>query len=332
LDERSSDEGSLREALSAFYSVLRDLSREQVPRLWVKAQISIARALIRAGEREIGTEALKEAEDRLKAALEVCTPEFSILLRATIHNLLGISLIRIAERELEIQGPLQAQVLRIEPQQIPDAVLRQQHLATGLGQLQQRENGIDHLEQAVASFHESLNQMPREKLPLEWADTQHNLAMALTRLGEQEEGTEYLLEALSAVNSALEIWTRKDHPFEWAIGKNTLGWILGRLGERDPNTASYFETSITVCRCALEVQTEDELPRQRAITQTTLGNSLSYLGKMRNDLSILVESENTYTAALGFYRSISAERDSQALENNLRIVQGYIQGRPDTSD
>jgi tetratricopeptide (TPR) repeat protein len=331
LDERSSDEDALPKALSAFHSVLHDWSAEQVPRLWVKAQINIARALIHKGEREIGTETLEEAEDRLKAALEICTREFSTLLRAYIHNNIRISLLRMAERELKIQGPLQAQVLRIESQQTTDWISTEGRFTTGLGQLQKREYGIDHLEQAVASFRESLNEMPREKLPLEWADTQHNFAMALTRLGEQEEGTEHLLESLSAVNSALEIWTRKDHPFQWAIGKNTLGWILIRLGERDPNTASYCETSITVCRCALKVQTEDELPRQRAITQTTLGNALSYLGKMRNDLSMLVESENTYTAALGFYRSISAERDSQALENNLRIVQGYIQGRPDTS-
>src|SRR5262249_6586244 len=143
----------------AFYSVLRDWSPEQVPRLWVKAQINTGRALIRAGEREIGTETLKEAEDRLRAALDVCTPEFSILLWAAIHNLLGISLLRIAERELEIQGPLLVQILRSEPQQITDWVSRQRDLATGLGRLQKRENGVEHLEQAVASFRESLNQM-----------------------------------------------------------------------------------------------------------------------------------------------------------------------------
>jgi tetratricopeptide (TPR) repeat protein len=234
--------------------------------------------------------------------------------------------LRIAERELAIQGPLQIQVLRSDPQQVTDWVSRQRDLVAGLGRLEQRENGIDHLEQAVAAFQKGVDRLPRDKLPLDWADTQHNLSMALTRLGEQEEGTEYLVEALSAVNSALEVWTREDLPFLWAIGQNTVGCISIRLGERDATTPSYFEIAISACRGALEVQTEDELPRQRAITQNSLGNALAYLGRIKDDLSMLKESETVYSAVLKFYRSISAENDVQGVENNLRVVQGYIQG------
>jgi tetratricopeptide (TPR) repeat protein len=90
LDERRAEEGLLDKALSASREVLRDCPREQVPQLWVKAQINVGRTLIRVGEREIGTDSLREAEDTLKAALEVCTPEFSVLSRAIIHTHLGL--------------------------------------------------------------------------------------------------------------------------------------------------------------------------------------------------------------------------------------------------
>jgi hypothetical protein len=90
LDERQADEGLLNDAMSEFRSVLLKWPREQVPRLWVKAQINIGRTLIRLGEREIGTESLREAKDALRAALEICSPEFSTLSWAVIHNYLGI--------------------------------------------------------------------------------------------------------------------------------------------------------------------------------------------------------------------------------------------------
>jgi tetratricopeptide (TPR) repeat protein len=327
-------EGSpLDDALSAFRSVLFHWSREQVPRLWVKAQINVGQVLTRRGEHEIGTDSLREAVDVFQAALEVCTREFSTPSWAIIHALLAIALVRIAERELAIQGPLQDQILRFDTQQQTDWIIRQQALEAGIGRLQQREDGLNHLEEAVAAFRNSLDYLPRDRLPLDWADAQHNFAVALTRLGEQEEGTEYLLEALSTVNLALEVWTDQDFPFNCAIAQNTIAWISIRLGERETETStSRYESAIAACRKALQVQTQRESPLQRALTQNHLGIALYRLGAAQGNLVRLRESEDAYCSALEVYRSISAERDIELVDKNLRIVQVHIQSHPNFAE
>jgi tetratricopeptide (TPR) repeat protein len=241
-------------------------------------------------------------------------------------------LVRIAEREIAFQLPLQNQILRYNAETPADSVTRQQDLVLGVRRIQQREDGLNHLEEAIIAFRSSLEELPRDKLPLEWADTQHNFAMALARLGEQDEETEYLLEALSAVTFALEVWTYEDVPFNWAIAQDTLGWILMRLGERETERSiSRFESAIAACQDALKVQTRDTLPLQCALTQNTLGVALHRLGEAQHDIVRLEESVNAYSSALEIFHSISAAKYVGDLENNLRIVQVLIQNHPNAA-
>ena len=85
----------------------------------------------------------------------------------------------------------------------------------------------------MAADGEALKELTRERVPLDWATTQHNLGVALERLGERESGTETLQKAVAADGEALKELTRERVPLDWATTQNNLGEALERLGERE---------------------------------------------------------------------------------------------------
>src|SRR5262245_30982882 len=78
--------------------------------------------------------------------------------------------------------------------------------------------------------------MPRERVPLDWANTQSNLGLVLWKLGEREGGTERLQQAVAASREALKEQTRERAPLEWAATQTNLGTALQILGGREGGT------------------------------------------------------------------------------------------------
>ena len=112
----------------------------------------------------------------------------------------------------------------------------QNNLGIALLTLGERESGTARLEEAVAAYRAALEELTRERVPLDWARTQNNLGDALSRLGERESGTARLEEAVAAYRAALEELTRERVPLDWATTQNNLGNALAnarRAGERD---------------------------------------------------------------------------------------------------
>jgi tetratricopeptide (TPR) repeat protein len=70
--------------------------------------------------------------------------------------------------------------------------------------LGQRESGTARLAEAVAACRAALEELARDREPLEWARTQNNHAAALRTLGEREIGTVRLEDAVAAYREALE--------------------------------------------------------------------------------------------------------------------------------
>ena len=56
----------------------------------------------------------------------------------------------------------------------------------------------------MAAYRAALQELTRERVPLEWAGTQNNLGTALKTLGERESGTAGLEAAVTAYRAALE--------------------------------------------------------------------------------------------------------------------------------
>jgi tetratricopeptide (TPR) repeat protein len=93
--------------------------------------------------------------------------------------------------------------------------------------------GTARIEEAVAAYRDALQELTRERVPLEWAGTQNNLGLALATLGERESGTGKLEEAIATYREALQERTRAHVPLEWAATQMNLALVYRALLDRD---------------------------------------------------------------------------------------------------
>jgi tetratricopeptide (TPR) repeat protein len=110
------------------------------------------------------------------------------------------------------------------------------------------------MEEAVVAHRAALEEMTRERVPLDWATTQNNLGNALLQLAERENGTARMEEAVAAYRAALEERTRERAPLQWALTQNNLGNALWAMGAREAGTTR-LEEAITTYDNALKVLT-----------------------------------------------------------------------------
>ncbi len=158
-------------------------------------------------------------------------------------------------------------------------------LAISLQTLGERESGTARLEEAVAAYRAALEEITRERVPLDWATTQNNLGNALSTLGARESGTARLGEAVSAYRAALEEQTRERAPLDWAMTQTNLGAALQTLGERESGTAR-LEEAVAAYRAALEELTRERAPLQWAGTTGNMGVAMVTLAERTGDLAV----------------------------------------------
>jgi len=170
-------------------------------------------------------------------------------------------------------------------------------LGTALGTLGEREPGTARLEQAVTAYTDALQELTRDRVPLDWAMTQNNLGNALRTLGEREPGTARLEQAVIAFTDALQERTRDRVPLDWAMTQNNLGNALSILGQREPGTAR-LEQAVNAYTDALQERTRDRVPLDWAATQNNLGNALKTLGEREPGTARLEQAVTAYTDAL----------------------------------
>jgi tetratricopeptide (TPR) repeat protein len=167
---------------------------------------------------------------------------------------------------------------------------------------------------------------PRDRVPLDWAASQHNLGTALQTLGARESGTARLEEAVAAFRLALEETTRDRAPFAWARTQNNLGNAFFTLGAREAGTAG-LEAATAAYRMALEERTRVRVPLDWAITQTNLGNALQLLGNRETGATRLQEAVVAYRLALEEVTRSRAPLNWATTQNNLGIVLHALSGR-----
>jgi tetratricopeptide (TPR) repeat protein len=172
------------------------------------------------------------------------------------------------------------------------------------------------LKQAVEAYRAALEVRTRERVPLDWAQTQNNLGLALFTLGEREDGNARLEEAVAALRAALEVRTRERMPLDWAMTQNNLGSALRILGEREDGTVR-LEQAVAACRAALEVYTRERVPLHWATAQNNLGHALSTLGEREDGTARLGQALEAHRAALEVFRSAGASYYVAGTERNL---------------
>ena len=157
----------------------------------------------------------------------------------------------------EVRGKLVA-LLRSQAIDQPERRARLRELiGIVLLRLGELDGGTEYPEETVSVYRASLNEINREREPLEWARTQYylgtayySLGTALSISGEREGGTERLEEAVEAYRAALEEFTRERAPFQWAGTQNNLGSALQQLGEWEGGTER-LEEAVEAYRAAL---------------------------------------------------------------------------------
>ena len=131
-------------------------------------------------------------------------------------------------------------------------------------------------EEAIAAFRAALEERTRQRVPLDWAATQHNLGIVLGTLGRLEE-------AIAAYRAALEERTRQRVPLDWAATQHNLGLVLFQLGERENGTERLFE-AVNAFRDALLETTCERAPLVWAARRDNLHTAQALLNKRLDPL------------------------------------------------
>jgi tetratricopeptide (TPR) repeat protein len=173
----------------------------------------------------------------------------------------------------------------------------QNNLGFALFRVGARESGTARLEQAVAAYHEALQEFTRERVPLLWAMTQKNLGLALIELGGRESGRARLEEAVAVLQEALQEVTRARDALLRAFIQNNLGGALVRLGARESGTAR-LEEAVVVLQEALQEATRPRAPLLWAMTQVGLGQALQAIGERESGAARLEQAVAAYHEAL----------------------------------
>ena len=184
------------------------------------------------------------------------------------------------------------------------------------------------LAEAIAIYRNMLTQLPRESMPLDWAQTQSNLGIALRTLGERETGTARLREAVAAHRAALEVRTRELDPAKWAASKSNLGIALRTLSSRTGKIAELEEAATAFGR-ALEVQTREASPTGWASTQSNIGSVLLIMGDRNRDAAALRGALTAYRQAL---EVLTRDRDPlrwAETQHNIAIALKILAGIED---
>jgi tetratricopeptide (TPR) repeat protein len=166
----------------------------------------------------------------------------------------------------------------------------------------------DALRASIERFRRLIEMMPRERMPLDWAEAQSNLGAALSELGQRESGTAKLEEALGAYRAALTEQTRERAPLEWASTQNLIGVALLGLGQRETGTEKLKE-AVAAHREALKEATRERVPLEWGKIQSNLASALLELGKRESGTDNLKEAVAAYREAL---KEVTRQREPLA--------------------
>ena len=257
--EQTGDTEALIESIQRYRALLATWTQAAVPLDWAMIQDNFGTALLRLGERELGTGRLIEALAAYNEALEERTQDKVPEPWASTMNNVGIALMRLGEREennehLKNAIAALSEALKVRTRdKVPMQWATTQHnLGAALTLLGKRGSGMARLQEAVAAFREALKERTRDKLPLLWAMTESNLGAALALLGERDSGTARLEEAVVAFSDVLKVRTRDKVPMQWAITQHNLANALELLGNREAGSKTLGE-AVTAYSAALEV-------------------------------------------------------------------------------
>ena len=147
-----------------------------------------------------------------------------------------------------------------------------------------QEFGGQGIIEAIALYKLNLEQLDRDELPGEWAETQYNLGNALLQHGMHlADGLACIDEAIMALRKALEVATRATDPYNWVQAQVSLSGALIAAALRRGGNASlrHLAEAVDTCQEALTEVIREEDPEGWAGVQSNLVVALATQGDRR---------------------------------------------------
>lgn len=320
------DNQALGRSITLDLQLLQRIPPDKSPYVWGGLQVDLGNTLQTLGERESGTDHLKQAEAAYRSALTVIRRAWFPADWAQIQNDLGSVLEALGERETGLsyfENAAAAYLLAL--QEMPQDAMPfewanvQNNLGVTLTKLGERESGTGKLELALSAFRAALQERKRETAPQEWAMSQNNLGYVLYLLAIRTGDAEQLAEAANAFRTTLQELPRERLPLDWAQTQNNLGLALLALGISSGDTKQ-LEEAITALEAALQERRRDKVPLDWAKSQNNLGLALQHLGGMTGDDGRLEQSATSFRAALEVLSADTVPLEWAMVQSNLGLT------------
>jgi hypothetical protein len=332
---------------------LEDITEENAPELWARAQSNLGNVLRLEASRVGGPESAKlliKAAQAYKAAQRVWTEDKAPEFWAVAQNNLSTT---VFSQSMQVGGSESIQLLHSSAniaseaarvwlnagnfEQFARAQTNFGNARAASGAAIGGAEGVQILSEAVEAFRGALRIRTKAKYPLERAHTQHNLGNALQDQGSRvkgPEGDQMLREAVQVLNEALLSRTQAEYPLYWAMTQHSLGNALATQGERTAGQkgVELFTKAIEAFKAALRVHTEAEHPMPWASATRNLGYAHESLADHKvcaNPRVALEAAAEHFTEALRVYDPEAMPHDHAKTTAALARVRAKLAALPD---
>ncbi|MGD9980315.1 MAG: hypothetical protein AB7H66_00060 [Hyphomonadaceae bacterium] len=303
---RSGPAEARNEALTLARSLTTQDHRDLDALNWARAQASLATWLTTSPQ----ADDVREAADRLRAALTVVSQRLDAAEWARVNHLLGDALVTLGQREEAIRHYDAALQVRT-PETYVEAWVSTMSARTNAAYDLARRNGDTAMHLAVIeAYREIARVRTREVAPEEWATTQYNLGNALHTL-DNAAFPESEQQAVDAYRASLQVRTRETSPTGWANALDGLGNALMELESGD--RAAHVQEALAAYRDALSAYSRERDANDWAIAQNNYGNALLSVG----DRASLETAAEAFRGALQVFRPETAPGHFATVQENL---------------
>ena len=116
--------------------------------------------------------------------------------------------------------------------------MTQNDLGNALEAIGERESGTARLEEAVTAYRAALEELTRDRVPLDWAYSEHGLAGTLAALAERQKSDLLMTEAVEAMRSAVEHYQQAGEGYWLPIAQKRVTEMQAELNElKRPSSA-----------------------------------------------------------------------------------------------
>lgn len=199
------------------------------------------------------------------------------------------------------------------------------------GNFEQHRYRATLLDPAREAFEQELTDAYRQRLPLEWAQTQNHYGNILAAQGQQFGDPALYQRAIAACQRALEVLSQKDTPGDWAMTQYNLGTAFQAVGRQETDSKS-LKQAVDAYTNALLVWTRDETPEEWARTMHQLGNTFHTHGLLLKGNTTLQKSVVAYKNALRVFNADDHALELAATHMNCGAVLHHLAESEENAD